>query len=88
MEQVFEISMILGIDCKNGKKYQELVCIAEDKKVIRVLVPVTNECSYTPEEGSWQCNECEYKNTCEIMEPCNIQLGEKLIIVDKGEVAE
>lgn len=87
-EKAYEISMISGTQCPDGRHFQELVCIDEEKKVIRILLPVTNNCEDMPFGESRRCKDCEYYDTCEIQAPCEVVLGRKLVIVDRGEVAQ
>lgn len=87
-ESVFEISMVSGTQCKDGRHFQELVCVGENNHIIRVLLPVSNPCENMPFGESRRCLECEYKETCEIMSPCEVEIGRRLVIVDKGEIAK
>lgn len=87
-ERVYEIGLISGTTCKDGRHFQELVCVAEDKSVIRIVLPVSNTCEYMPFGESSRCNDCEYKESCEIQSPCEVELGRKLVIVDKGEFVQ
>ena len=87
-EKAYRIGHISGIQCKDGRHFQELACMADDKSVIRIILPVTNMCEYMPFGDSHRCNECEYKETCEIQAPYEVELGRKLVIVDRGEFVQ
>ncbi len=48
VEAAYKIAQIIGTSCKDGRHFQELVCVGADNHIIRVLLPVTNNCEYMP----------------------------------------
>lgn len=85
METAYKIGLVSGITCKDGRHFQEINCVAKDGKMLTILLPTTNTCENFPDESCDVCRECEDKDTCEIMAPCDIEVGRSLIIVDNNE---
>lgn len=86
METVYKIGLISDLTTKDGKFYQELHAVADDGKMITVLVQTSNPCDHLANEYySSECDECEYKDTCELTEASEILVGGILVIVDNNE---
>jgi hypothetical protein len=81
-EKAYEIKLISGSRCKDGRHFTELNCVADDGRRITVVLPTTNLCEEMPFRDSHRCNNCEYNDTCQVMAPYEIELGRKLIIVE------
>ena len=73
---------------KNGAHFKELICMSEDKRIIRLLLPVSNTCDYMPFRDIKECLDCDYCETCKLEAPCDIDMSRKLVIVSEGETIQ
>ena len=73
-EEVFEIILISGITCPDGRQFSELVCCDKDGKNVNILIPVSGVCEQEA------CDQCSKFETCEMMIPVDIALGRNVII--------
>ncbi len=81
VEEHYKIHMISGMDCKDGRHFNELTCTDKDGKPVKILVEVTNRCELISAGGLEVCESCEMLDACEICEPSQISLGGSVVVV-------
>jgi hypothetical protein len=74
-EELLKIRIISGIVCKDGRRYQELICLDANNNEVRVVIPTYRTCG-----NDESCEECKSSNLCELQDSYDIDIGRSMII--------
>lgn len=74
-EEILVIDLISGIVCKDGRRFQELICTDKNGNDVRIVVPTARDCGKTCD-----CDDCDDSFDCGLEESYYIDIGRKVII--------